>query len=240
MDKRKGRDAEPEPEQPTVDEGPMRDFLKGKGMDDASIEEAVKLMHPGGSEGEDEHEEEEADDEVDNTGTEGSADDDDPQESEESEETRGKKFAGKGGGSENKVGVIDKKGGKDKRRGKDEPPPFEGMPKTKAAMDAMKKEIREAAIKQMRAVRAAELKVEPFVGKLAIAHDSAPEVFKTALGMLGVKDEALKQVPASAYEAMFDIAPKPTRRGTETIAVDAAKVASFAERHPNAARIRHA
>jgi hypothetical protein len=205
------KDEEPEEEQPTVDEGPMREFLKGKGMDDASIEEAVKLMHPAAGK--------------------------DEEESEETEEEKAARLE------------------KERTAGKDEPPPFKSKPNTggaqdknmvtKTAMDAAlrknSEDTRKATMQQMREVRAAEIKVEPFFGKLAIAHDSAPEVFKTALGMLGVKDDVLAKVPAAAYEAMFDIAPKPNRRGAEqTIAVDTAAVNDFAKRHPNAARIRHA
>lgn len=201
---------EPKPEQPTVDEGPMRDFLKGKGMDDASIEEAVKLMHPP------------------------KAEDAEEEPSEEEEEKKGPPFT-------------------EKKEGEDEPPPFNGKPKpggaqdtvTKAAMDAALKkaadDTRKATMAQMRAVRDAEIKVEPVVGKLAIAHDSAADVFKTALGILGVKDAQLAKVPPEGYEAMFDIAPKPTRsREAPTIATDAAATQSFHKRFPGTENIRFA
>jgi hypothetical protein len=208
------KDEEPEPEQPTVDEGPMREYLKGKGMDDASIEEAVKLMHPAG------------------------ATDTEQVPSEEEEEARAKDKAARDKAAKDKA-ARDRRA----RGGRDEPPPFEGMPKTKAAMDAMKKEIaadaRQEAVKQMRAVRAAEVKVEPHVGKIAIACDTAADVFKTALGILGVPDDKLKTIPAAGFEPMFDLLPKPGRGAPrEEIAQDAKSVDDFNKRFPGAAHIR--
>jgi hypothetical protein len=230
----KAHDYEPEPEQPTVDEGPMREFLKGKGMDDASIEEAVKLMHPAKAEDESEEEREEGEDAFE-------------QPSEEEEEKKGGPFLGQGKDrhADDRRRHAKDKHAKDRHaKGKDNPPPFTGMPKPggaqdKAAMDALKEEVRAATVKQMREVRAAEIKVEPHVGRLAIAHDTAADVFKTALGILGIAKDKLEKVPASAYEAMFDIAPKPSRTARESApAMDQKATDDFHKRYPGAAHIR--
>lgn len=110
---------------------------------------------------------------------------------------------------------------------------------TKPAMDAAialtEKRVRE----NERAISAAREHVAPWVGRIALACDSADEVYRAALGSLGVKYE--QDWPSSALRAMLDRHPKPgSGRDDGLIAVDAKpSSASFAERFPGAARVRH-
>jgi hypothetical protein len=132
----------------------------------------------------------------------------------------------------------------------DEPPPFKGKPEvgkgpvpiTKPAMDAAIKLAVDAAVKQTRedqkALREAEEAVRPYVGKLAMAHDSAADVYRTALSTLGVKD--VEKIDASAYPALLAALPNPNDRVKRmpAMALDAASEKSFAERFPGAASIK--
>jgi hypothetical protein len=88
---------------------------------------------------------------------------------------------------------------------------------TQAAMDAA---IAEAtakaandAIARMQAVREAEIAVEPFIGKLATAQDSAAAVYKLALDHLKVDYSG---VPEEAYRALLLALPKPQVEVTRT------------------------
>ena len=106
----------------------------------------------------------------------------------------------------------------------DEPPEFEGKPENpiakkdeekpmgKAAMDAalnrVKEETRNETLKHFRAIAAAEEEVRPFVGKLAIAQDSAEDVYKAALITMG-KD--VKGVHPSAYRHILLAQAKPNQ-----------------------------
>lgn len=114
----------------------------------------------------------------------------------------------------------------------DTPPDFKGMPKvdgeplvTKAAMDqaiaAGVKAATDATIAAQRAIRDAENDVRPWVGNLAMAHDSAAGVYRTALGALGVKVDG---VPDAALPHILKAQPKPGARTTEPapLAMDAA------------------
>lgn len=88
---------------------------------------------------------------------------------------------------------------------------------------------RDAAIKQMRAVNEAMQYIEPWVGKLSLACDSADEVYKAALTQLGVN---LDGVHASAYKAILDAHQKPSQQ--RVTAVDSSVEAGFFKRFPNA------
>lgn len=110
---------------------------------------------------------------------------------------------------------------------------------SKAVKDAVKVAT-DSATKTQKAIREAENFVRPWVGNIAMAHDSAEAVFRTALGALGVKDvgklhpEALKHVLAvqPVPGSKKDIASAP--------AMDAAMTDSFNKRFPGAARIGQA
>lgn len=114
---------------------------------------------------------------------------------------------------------------------------------TKAAMDAAIVAATEQATKNAlagaRAIREAEKAVRPYVGELAIACDSADEVYRHTLKTLGVKVDG---VHASAYPALLALVPVPgTKRevtvSAQQVASDAAASSSFAKRYPDAARI---
>ena len=100
------------------------------------------------------------------------------------------------------------------------------------------KDAETAAIRRMRAVADAETFVQPWVGHLAIAQDSAEEVYRAALATLGVE---IEDVHPSAYRAILEAQPKPgTQRALNHghLALDSASVKSFAERFPHASAIK--
>lgn len=145
---------------------------------------------------------------------------------------------------------------------KDTPPPFTGKPDDpvpKKAMDAaitaavegvrkQAKVAQDAAISDavtkartetiaaLRAVSEAEEAVRPYVGKLAVACDSAEGVYKTALEVLGVKVEGIHP---SAFKAVLEAQPRPDGSGPRLVH-DAAPSKDFSERFPNANRLRSA
>lgn len=131
---------------------------------------------------------------------------------------------------------------KDKKTAKDEPPPFKGKPEVGGGMskDSVNKAI-EAAVKTERAnsiaVREAERFVQPWVGQLTMAHDSAAGVYKTALKALNVD---VTGVHPTAYKAILERVPVPSQTVQPNMAHDSASVADFAKRHPGAARIKFA
>lgn len=107
----------------------------------------------------------------------------------------------------------------------------------KKAMDAAitkaKAEVRAEMLKTAADIRTAEEAVRPYIGKLAMAHDSADAVYRTALTSLGVD---ITGVHPSALPAILKAQPVP---GTEQaqkprVAMDAAGVNSFHEMFPAA------
>lgn len=107
----------------------------------------------------------------------------------------------------------------------------------KKAMDAAiadaVKTATENANRTQRDIREAEEVVRPYVGKLAMAHDSAAGVFRTALGALGVKD--VDKLHPDALKPILLAMPLPnTAKPAATVAMDAAGVTSFFERYPEA------
>jgi 8-oxo-dGTP pyrophosphatase MutT (NUDIX family) len=93
--------------------------------------------------------------------------------------------------------------------------------------------------KNQREIRDAERKVRPYVGELAIACDSAEAVYRAALTALGLGDK-IKDVHASALRTILEMQPLPDSRpkAKPSIAMDAAGAKSFAERFPDANRIK--
>lgn len=131
---------------------------------------------------------------------------------------------------------------------KDKKDDKEGKAMDKGAMDAaiaegirnaapgIAKAASDAATKTQQDIRDAERTVRPWVGELAMAHDSADGVFRTALTVLGVKVDG---VHPSAYRPILEAQPIPGSTTKKTIvAMDAAGVKSFAEMFPNAARVK--
>lgn len=155
---------------------------------------------------------------------------------------------------------------------KDEPPPFPGKPEVgkgppgkdkkfgkdkNMAKDAVTVDVMEARIaqrvklaqdetaKKMRALNEAEKKVRPWVGELAMAFDSAEDVFKHALKTVR-PDMKLENVHPSAYASMLELLPKPGDK-IVTIANDAKQttytadnVADFNEAFPGAKNVKFA
>lgn len=114
---------------------------------------------------------------------------------------------------------------------------------TKTAMDAAitaaVDKARKDAAQTQREIRDAERAVRPYVGDLAMAHDSADGVYKTALTTLGVN---VDNVHPSAFSAILAAQPKPGAKTVQParVAMDSATSASFANMFPDAAKIGHA
>lgn len=114
---------------------------------------------------------------------------------------------------------------------------------TKTAMDAaIKAAVAKAnsdAARNQREIRDAERAVRPYVGELAMAHDSADAVYKTALTAIGVN---IDNVHPSAFPAILAAQPKPGAKPAQTarVAMDSASSASFATMFPGADKIGHA
>ncbi|MBZ9727533.1 DUF2213 domain-containing protein [Mesorhizobium sp. CO1-1-11] len=99
-----------------------------------------------------------------------------------------------------------------------------------AAVDRAKREAREESAQ----VRAAEEAVRPYIGKLAMAHDSADAVYCTALTSLGVNVDG---VHPSALPAILKAQPLPGAGQAQQparVAMDAAGVSLFHEMFPAA------
>ncbi|CCE05772.1 conserved hypothetical protein [Bradyrhizobium sp. STM 3843] len=93
--------------------------------------------------------------------------------------------------------------------------------------------------KTQREIRDAERKVRPYVGELAIACDSAEGVYRAALSAMGLGDK-IKGVHASALPTILEMQPLPGSKPkpTPTVAMDAASAKGFADRFPEASRIK--
>jgi 8-oxo-dGTP pyrophosphatase MutT (NUDIX family) len=102
-----------------------------------------------------------------------------------------------------------------------------------AAVDRTKREVRAEMLKLAADIRTAEEAVRPYIGKLAMAHDSADAVYRTALTSLGVDIEG---VPAAAFPAILKAQPLPGTNPVQQprVAMDAAGVNSFHEMFPAA------
>jgi 8-oxo-dGTP pyrophosphatase MutT (NUDIX family) len=107
----------------------------------------------------------------------------------------------------------------------------------KQAMDAAIAEALEQDRLRQKAVREAERAVRPYVGDLAMALDSAEEVYQAAFKTLGVDVEGIHP---SAYPAILKMQPIPGRSQAPKVelAQDSASVQSFNERFPGASSIR--
>lgn len=102
----------------------------------------------------------------------------------------------------------------------------------KLAADAARTEAETNTIKRLRSISEAEAAVQPYVGKLAVAFDSAEAVYRAALDNLGI---ANKHIHESALRTVLEAQPKPG--AIARMAVDSAPQ-GFAERFPGVAAIR--
>ncbi|TIQ93930.1 DUF2213 domain-containing protein [Mesorhizobium sp.] len=102
-----------------------------------------------------------------------------------------------------------------------------------AAVVQAKTEVRAEMLKSAAEVRAAEEAVRPYIGKLAMAHDSSDAVYRTALTSLGVNIDG---VHPSALPAILKAQPLPSVGAPKkpAVALDAAGVNSFYELFPAA------
>lgn len=107
---------------------------------------------------------------------------------------------------------------------------------SKEAMDAALKTAIDGERKHQAAIRDAERFVRPWVGDLAVAFDSAADVYKAAIEANG---RSVKDVHPSAYRTILEMIPKPgqNRQQPTRLAMDAAKSNGFAERFPETGRI---
>jgi hypothetical protein len=106
----------------------------------------------------------------------------------------------------------------------------------KPAMDAAIAKATTDTIANMRAIQQAERDVEPHIGVLAIAQDSAENVYKLALDAAKVD---LSGVPPAAYKAMVSMLPKKGSVPVVKIAQDArGGKDAFATMFPNATAMK--
>lgn len=104
----------------------------------------------------------------------------------------------------------------------------------KLAVDAARRDAEQATISRLRGIQAAEEDVKPYVGKLAVAMDSAEGVYKAALEILKVD---VKDVHPSAYRHILLAQTKPGDEPRPRVAQDSAPSSEMFEAFPNAARL---
>ena len=110
---------------------------------------------------------------------------------------------------------------------------------TQDAMNAAIKSATDAIKKNARAVREAERTVKPWTGDLAMAFDTAEDVYRAALKMVGV--EGADKLHPDALLPVLKAQPVPGSRRHESastdIAMDEASVDDYADAFPDATRI---
>ena len=109
---------------------------------------------------------------------------------------------------------------------------------SKPAMDAALAANTAAVMARLNGIRTAEDEVRPYVGKLALACDSAVAVYQTALKAMGVP-EIDKVNDLVALKAVLKAQPVPgaKRQEENALAFDASATTSYDAAFPNAARI---
>lgn len=110
----------------------------------------------------------------------------------------------------------------------------------KPAMDAAIAKATADTVARMQAIHQAERDVEPFIGRIVVAQDSAENVYKLALDAAKIDTTG---VHPSAFRAMVGMLPKPgdtpRARSTPTLAQDAAGGAGdFGAMFPNASKMK--
>jgi hypothetical protein len=107
---------------------------------------------------------------------------------------------------------------------------------TKTAMDSAIRAAVQSVRKGAQDIRDAERRVRPYVGELAIAFDSAEQVYRHTLKVLGIKDA--DTIHHSALPVLLEMQPKPGARKETRVAMDSAGTKSFSTMFPEAGRIR--
>ncbi len=177
----------------------------------------------------------------------------------ETEEEKAARMAKRAADKEARDADPDKDADKDDDKDADkDKPPMDKPGMTKAAMDkpamdaviaTVTAAVRAQTVAHMNAIRAAEDAVRPHIGTLAVAMDSADDVYQLALDHLKAQGHPvdLIGVPRSAYGPLFRaLAPmaqaaaaRPQLRiGQGGIAQDAAQSRDFSTRFPAVAALR--
>lgn len=113
-------------------------------------------------------------------------------------------------------------------KAKDDAPEMKPKGIDKKAMDAAIASAKSETKAEMLAIATAREYVQPWVGKLSLALDSVPAVYKAALETLGIDT---KNKHPDALKDILEAQPKPGERGrSTTIAQDASSGAGFNER----------
>jgi hypothetical protein len=150
-------------------------------------------------------------------------------EEEETDEAKAAKMAAAAGAKDKDT--VEPEAGPD---GKGKKPDFV----SKGAMDEAIKNARADTIKQMNAVAAARSHVQPIVGVLDMAFDSADGVYRQAFKMQDRDVSKIKEL--NALQALWDAIPVPGAARRDPIAQDSASTSDFNSRFPNAAKVRKA
>jgi hypothetical protein len=133
----------------------------------------------------------------------------------------------------------------------DDPPPTPGTPrplypfersnpamdsKQRLALDAAVRSAGTSTIARYGALLEAKQDVEPHVGKIAIACDSAEAVYKAALTSMGIPTAGIH---SSAYRLLFQTHRRNRANGLSRPAMDSAAVDSYAEMFPGAIKAKN-
>lgn len=103
-----------------------------------------------------------------------------------------------------------------------------------AALAAHGKKIEAATMARINAIHEAKEAVLPYVGKIAVAMDSAEAVYRTALESLGIDVAEVKELPALKAILKAQQVPGSTQASQPAVAMDAAGVNSFHALFPEA------
>lgn len=107
----------------------------------------------------------------------------------------------------------------------------------KAAMDSALKSQRDSILKQTREAAEAREFVQPWVGKVSLALDSAPAIYRAALKGLGMDSKKVESLHDDALKPILEAQSKPGEK-VKVIAEDSMPDASgFSGRFANAGRI---
>lgn len=162
-------------------------------------------------------------------------DDDQEAMDEEEEEDKSK---GKDKKAKDAKGAEDEEEDEPKKKGAEDEEDDEKVDK-KAMDSAIRAAVRDTekrTIDRLNAIQKAKDEIAPYVGKLAIACDSATEVYKAALDAMKVD---VADVHPSAYSAILKAQRKPgekqeQREKDNVVAMDSASVKSFGDMFPKA------
>ena len=206
-----------------ADAGGLKGFLKGK-MSEDDYKTACDMMDPDDKPAKDEEEETE-EEKAARLKKESNAEDEEENDEDETEEERTARLKKEARG--------DKKGRDKKAKDAEDP---DDKKVTAKAMDSALSALKTTLQQTAKATREAERIVQPWVGQLAMDHDSPEDVYRTALGALNVKVDAAWN--ASVMRAILEAHPKPGARQQVTVmATDSKTMADYDTMFPDAKRI---